>query len=92
MTTLTTPPIELQRELITKLQDELAAITYLNQLKIEVLNAQTPADLAGEQYRKDQIAELTLGIENAQKSIELLEKKLSTLPRPTTSRFPVPLQ
>ena len=85
------PSVEVQRELITKMREELAAIAYLNQLKIEALNAQTPLDSAGEKYREDQIAEFTLGIENCQKAIELMEKKLAGLPRPASPQVAVPL-
>lgn len=85
------PSIEVQRELISKVRDELVAIAYLNQLKIEALNAQTPLDLAGEKHRKDQIGELTLGIENCDKGIELMEKKLSTLPLSASRQVAVPL-
>lgn len=84
------PPVEVQRALIIKVRDELAGIAYLNQLKIEALNAQMPLDEEGEKHRRNQIAELALGIENCKKGIELMEKKLIAFTQsaknpPTTS-------
>lgn len=73
------PPFEVQRDLITKLRDELAANQYLNQLKIDVLNAERAGDFNGAKVKQEMLAELTLGIENAQKGIELMEKKMAAL-------------